>query len=794
MKKLSLIILLVLALAAGFAQTSFTATYDFSGGGNDVYTFAYNGTQPTGVSMGNMVKTGIRSTSSSKNFRGDEWPIVNTIDTGKHIGFTMTANPGYTFSVTSIKFGLGKSSSGPKTAEWRGSAGNFAAAIGDYSALNSGITNTNGVLTYTGSSLLNNTMTPSGYTDIISCGFNLYMYNASGTSGTGGLQGNITIEGTYQLAGSDPVLNVSPTSLDGFTYVLGNGPSTAQTFSVSGANLDRNNNITITTTGEYEVSLDNSTYPANGVTITPDANGTVAATDVYVRLKAGLPVTTYPNGYATVAYTGLASQNVYFDGSVTAPPPPRYFVDFEGPGETKGAYASGTIQLSGLNWDMTEAMVFSSPDTGDWYEGARSARLRGYGTSSMTMLEDKTNGAGTISFQYRQYGTDTQTTWKVKYSTDQGNTWQEIPFDPLNNNTFKATATVQLFSYDLNTSRNIRLRIEEATGSGGSNRRMNIDNIEITDFYDFPNGEGTQLVNDIITVSGGHGNYNYAATPGALPDPNFQASFHDCLTLLGAGPWTIDIQNSTAQWAAYKQGGTWHSTAFANGSATLTVPAAKAADIELLTGIGNNPTVPVTLSHFSATMTAENYVQLTWISQTETNLMGYNVYRNSSDDLGSARQICPMIAGTNTSQAQTYVYEDRDLVEDGTYYYWLQNVDLDGSNAFHGPVSVVFSITGDGGSPAVPTVTQLDDAYPNPFNPNTTIRYQLEGAGKVKINIYNTRGQLVRSFERGHDAAGHFSIVWDGRDSSGRELPSGVYLYNMSSGRYSSSKKMVLKK
>jgi hypothetical protein len=40
--------------------------------------------------MGNMVKTGIRSTSSSKNFRGDEWPIVNTIDTGKHIGFTMT--------------------------------------------------------------------------------------------------------------------------------------------------------------------------------------------------------------------------------------------------------------------------------------------------------------------------------------------------------------------------------------------------------------------------------------------------------------------------------------------------------------------------------------------------------------------------------------------------------------------------------------------------------------------------------------------------------------------------------
>jgi hypothetical protein len=231
-----------------------------------------------------------------------------------------------------------------------------------------------------------------------------------------------------------------------------------------------------------------------------------------------------------------------------------------------------------------------------------------------------------------------------------------------------------------------------------------------------------------------------------------------------------------------------------DGVGSLTVTAAKNQDIELLIGKGNDPTLPVTLSHFSATMTAENYVQLTWISQTETNLMGYNVYRSNSDNLSSAAQICPMIEGTNTSQAQTYVYVDKDLVEDGTYYYWLQNVDLDGSNAFHGPVSVVFSITGNGGTPPIPTATQLDNAYPNPFNPNTTIRYQLEGAGKVKIEIYNTRGQLVRSFEKGHDAAGHYGIVWDGRDSSGRELPSGVYLYKMSCGKYSSSKKMVLKK
>ncbi len=207
-----------------------------------------------------------------------------------------------------------------------------------------------------------------------------------------------------------------------------------------------------------------------------------------------------------------------------------------------------------------------------------------------------------------------------------------------------------------------------------------------------------------------------------------------------------------------------------------------------------DPTLPVTLSHFSATLTAQNYVQLTWISQSESNLMGYNVYRSTNGDLSSAMQICPMIAGTNTSMAQTYTYYDKELVEDGTYYYWLQSVDLDGTTGFHGPVSVVFSINGDEGAPSIPTATKLDNAYPNPFNPNTTIRYQLKDPGKVKIDIYNLKGHPVRSFSRCHDAAGRYSIVWDGSDSSGNALPSGVYLYKMSSGGYNAIKKLVLQK
>jgi hypothetical protein len=154
----------------------------------------------------------------------------------------------------------------------------------------------------------------------------------------------------------------------------------------------------------------------------------------------------------------------------------QYVVDFEGTGETKTAYATGTVTLSGLDWDMTEALIGTLAD--DWKNGVRSTRIRGYGTSSLTMLEDKSNGAGSISFQYRRYGTDLQVDWKVEYSTDGGTNWTQVGSDftaPADNN-------VQTFSETLNITGDIRFRIKRATESGTSNRRLNIDDITITDY------------------------------------------------------------------------------------------------------------------------------------------------------------------------------------------------------------------------------------------------------------------------------------------------------------------------
>ncbi|MDY0326346.1 MAG: carboxypeptidase regulatory-like domain-containing protein [Candidatus Cloacimonadaceae bacterium] len=88
--------------------------------------------------------------------------------------------------------------------------------------------------------------------------------------------------------------------------------------------------------------------------------------------------------------------------------------------------------------------------------------------------------------------------------------------------------------------------------------------------------------------------------------------------------------------------------------------------------------------------------------------------------------------------------------------------------------------------------TVLGGNYPNPFNPETTISYQLKDAGNVRLDIFNVKGQLVRSLLNETQAAGRYQIVFNARDDMGNPLASGLYLYRFTSGAYSSTRKMML--
>lgn len=199
-------------------------------------------------------------------------------------------------------------------------------------------------------------------------------------------------------------------------------------------------------------------------------------------------------------------------------------------------------------------------------------------------------------------------------------------------------------------------------------------------------------------------------------------------------------------------------------------------------------TLPVELSSFTATFTANNLVQLHWVTQSETDALGFMVYRSEDNSIGHAIQVSPLIQATNTSQTMSYVYVDAEVTA-GTWYYWLQMIDMSGTHNFHGPVVITVSDGNGQVTPDIPVNVGITSIYPNPFNPSVTIAYTLETPANVKLHIYNTRGQMVESFDLGYQDATNQSLVWDAKN-----LPAGIYLFRMQAGNEIYASKAVLSK
>jgi hypothetical protein len=93
-----------------------------------------------------------------------------------------------------------------------------------------------------------------------------------------------------------------------------------------------------------------------------------------------------------------------------------------------------------------------------------------------------------------------------------------------------------------------------------------------------------------------------------------------------------------------------------------------------------------------------------------------------------------------------------------------------------------------------PEVYGLNDNYPNPFNPETTIRYQLPDASDVRLEIYNVVGQVVRTLVAERQSAGRYVVQWDATNDSNQPLSSGIYFYRLQAGDFQKIKKMLLLK
>jgi hypothetical protein len=317
--------------------------------------------------------------------------------------------------------------------------------------------------------------------------------------------------------------------------------------------------------------------------------------------------------------------------------------------------------------------------------------------------------------------------------------------------------------------------------------------MEVTPTDDYVAGDPVVVAPGItFTLTGGNGNNAAAVVPPAIMvGINVESViYEEVVELLGAGPWTLTYETAAIEGAWYSYvTGTWTTVPNVGGFVTFVIPAG-GKDIPEVPIILGDDTLPVTLSSFAATLTAQNFVKLTWVTETETSLSGYYVLRSETADLANAVKVSQLIDATNTSSTQTYNHIDNEVAPETTYYYWLESVEMNGSSVYHGPTNVYV----EAGQPVTPSlISTMGNAYPNPFkaNSNTNIAYEVKAGETGTITIYNIIGQVVKTVPVSETTTPR-TFTWNGRDSKGNVCGSGIYFYKLSTPSRNITKKMVI--
>ena len=159
------------------------------------------------------------------------------------------------------------------------------------------------------------------------------------------------------------------------------------------------------------------------------------------------------------------------------------------------------------------------------------------------------------------------------------------------------------------------------------------------------------------------------------------------------------------------------------------------------------------------------------------NNSGFDIERSTGDQWTKVG----FVSGNGTTSSNSdYSFTDRNL-NSGNYSYRLKQTDFNGNYEYFNLSNEVII--------GVPSVFELSQNFPNPFNPSTVIEYKLPNDGNVSISVYDNSGKEVKSLVNEFKAAGYYSVSFNASS-----LSSGVYYYRLSSGRFNAVKKMLLVK
>lgn len=195
--------------------------------------------------------------------------------------------------------------------------------------------------------------------------------------------------------------------------------------------------------------------------------------------------------------------------------------------------------------------------------------------------------------------------------------------------------------------------------------------------------------------------------------------------------------------------------------------------------------VPIQLAWFNATVVSQTSVRLHWLTLSEINNYGFFVQRRSLFQMEFETLPNSFIPGHGTT-LEPHEYEFIDSNAFGhDWFYRLKQVDLNGTIHYSEPIRVdmATSVSGDGS----PSGFVLLRNHPNPFNPSTTISFQLPSSGVVSVKIFDFLGREVAVLVDDREEAGNHEVTWDARPFS-----SGVYVCQLTAGSSRSMLKLVL--
>jgi len=165
------------------------------------------------------------------------------------------------------------------------------------------------------------------------------------------------------------------------------------------------------------------------------------------------------------------------------------------------------------------------------------------------------------------------------------------------------------------------------------------------------------------------------------------------------------------------------------------------------------------------------------VNEDEHNIYGYEIEKSINRDFFKKIGFVPK----NSQKDFEYSVYDKETTH-STVFYRIKTIYFDGSSEYSDILTVENII--------IPEY-ELFQSYPNPFNPVTTIKFEIPAPENVSLIVYNISGREIKTLLNEYKKSGIYEVKWDGTDNFGRQVSSGIYIYTLHAGKFSKSLKTL---